>query len=75
MNMNLSPDDQEKLRQLRERRQRNNDVSWMLFDYLNHHPCMITQELMEQINGEGTLPVQMGIEIRKIRTLRSLYIQ
>ena len=53
---NLSPDDIEKVRVLTEIRQRNNDVSWMLCDYLNNNPCFITKDLMESFNSGGVLP-------------------
>jgi len=50
MYQNLSPEDIEKVRELSEIRQRNNDFSWMLCDYLNRNPCLITKELMESVN-------------------------
>lgn len=53
---NLSLEDIEKVRKLTEIRQRNNEISWMLCDYLNNNPCLITKELMESINSSGTLP-------------------
>lgn len=52
---NLSPVDIEKVMELSEIRQRNNDISWMLCDYLNNNPCIITKELMESINSDSTL--------------------
>jgi hypothetical protein len=54
MCLNLCPDDIEKVRNLTEIRQRNNDISWMLCDYLNNNPCFITKELMESINSGGS---------------------
>lgn len=55
MCLNLCPNDVEKVRVLKKIRQRNNDVSWMLCDYLNDNPCIITKELMECINSCGAL--------------------
>jgi len=55
MNRNLNPDDIEKVRELREKIQRNNDVSWMLCDYLNDNSCFITKELMDSVNLGGEL--------------------
>jgi hypothetical protein len=51
----LCPDDKEKVRILTEIRQRNNDFSWMICDYLNNNPCLITKELMESINSDSNL--------------------
>jgi len=51
MYQNLRPDDVEKVRKLTETRQRNNDISWMLCDYLNNNPCFITKELMQRISN------------------------
>lgn len=56
MNENLSPKDIEKVKKLTEIRQRNNDFSWMVCDYLNNHPCSITKDLMQSINSDGMLP-------------------
>lgn len=53
---NLCPADIEKVRELTEIRQRNNDISWLLCDYLNNNPCFITKELMESINSGCVLP-------------------
>ena len=56
MCQNLSPDDIGKVKELTAIRQRNNDVSWMLCDYLKNNPCLITKELMGHINRDGALP-------------------
>lgn len=53
---NLCPADIEKVRELTEIRHRNNDISWLLCDYLNNNPCFITKELMESINSGCVLP-------------------
>jgi len=53
---NLSSSDAERLRILTEIRQRNNDVAWMLCDYLNNNPRMITKELMAMANSGASLP-------------------
>jgi hypothetical protein len=55
MNQNLSPDDREKVRELKAIRQKNNEIGWMLCHYLNNNPCFITKELMESVNSHGTL--------------------
>lgn len=60
MCLNLCPNDVEKVRILTEIRQRNNDVSWMLCDYLNNNPCFITKELMECINSGGVSSEETG---------------
>lgn len=52
----LSPYEQEKVRELKEIRQMNNDFAWMLCDYLNNSPCLITKELMANVNPEHMLP-------------------
>jgi len=44
------------VRELTEIRQKNNDISWLLCDYLNNNPCFITKELMESINSGCVLP-------------------
>jgi hypothetical protein len=53
--MNLCPNDLKKVRILKEVRQRNNDFSWMLCDYLNNNPCVITKELIDSVNSYGVL--------------------
>jgi len=60
MYQNLRPDDVEKVRKLTEIIQRNNDISWMLCDYLNNNPCLITKELMESVNSGGVLSEEMA---------------
>ncbi|MGE0078119.1 MAG: hypothetical protein AB7S48_09685 [Bacteroidales bacterium] len=52
----LSPYEQEKVRELKEIRQKNNDFAWMLCDYLNNTPRLITKELMESVNPDNILP-------------------
>jgi len=56
MIQNLSPVDIEKLREIREIRKQNNDVGWMLCDYLNNAPCFVTKELIEHVNVDWILP-------------------
>jgi hypothetical protein len=51
----LNPDYAEKVRKLSEIRQRNNEVGWMLCDYLNNNPCFITKELMDSAGNGGAL--------------------
>lgn len=36
-------------------RQRNNEIRWLLSDYLHRTPCFITKELMHEINADGLL--------------------
>jgi len=55
MYLNLSPADAEKVKGLLEIRQQNNDICWMLCDYLNNHPRFITKDLMTQVNRDFTL--------------------
>lgn len=55
MYQNSISDKSEKVKKLREIRQRNNEISWMFCDYLNNNPCLITKELMESINAGNTL--------------------
>lgn len=55
----INVEDLEKIKKLFETRQRNNDVSWMLCDYLNENPCMINKELMDSLNPDGTLPEEV----------------
>lgn len=56
MYQNLSPDDAAKVQDLIKIKQQNNDFCWMLCDYLNNNPCLITKELMDSINCDNTLP-------------------
>jgi len=56
MNQKLPSGDIEKIRHLEKIRERNNKFSWLLFDYLNDTPCLITKELMESVSGGGLLP-------------------
>ncbi|MHB9055648.1 MAG: hypothetical protein ACYC2P_05775 [Paludibacteraceae bacterium] len=51
----LSAEDAEKLKALTAVRERNNEFSWMLSDYLNNNPNAITRELMESVNPNGAL--------------------
>lgn len=53
---NLNPEDIEKVKELAETMQRNNDVAWAVSDYLNKNPRLITKERMEDVDPEGTLP-------------------
>ncbi|HNW57864.1 MAG TPA: hypothetical protein PLR88_09995 [Bacteroidales bacterium] len=55
MNQKLSPEDIEKVNSLTRIREWNNRFSWLLFDYLNDNPCMITRELVESVSGDGLL--------------------
>ncbi len=49
MYQNLRPDDVEKVRKLTETIQRNNDICWILCDYLNNNPCLITKEFLTNV--------------------------
>jgi hypothetical protein len=55
MNQNLSSGDIEKVRHLTEVRENNNEFSWLLCDYINNNPRIITKELIESINDYGSL--------------------
>ncbi len=56
MNQILCPGDIEKLREIIKIKQQNNDVSWMLCDYLNNDPCFVAKELIDSVNVDGILP-------------------
>ncbi|MFA6702880.1 MAG: hypothetical protein WCR12_08780 [Dysgonamonadaceae bacterium] len=55
MNKEHSEVDRQKLQELIKIRKRNNDFSWLIVDYLNNTPRLITKELMEQVDEEGIL--------------------
>lgn len=44
------------IEELKAIRQMNNEVSWMICDYLNDNPRFITPELMKEVNPDGVLP-------------------
>ncbi len=56
MNKLLSDTDKSKIEKLIRTRQLNNDYAWMLCDYIDKTPCLITKELMEASNPDGLLP-------------------
>ena len=56
MNSKMSAADRAKVEELIRIRQRNNDYAWMLCDYLDQNPRLITKELMEESNLDGLLP-------------------
>jgi len=56
MNKKLLSGDIEKIKHLTGIRERNNEFSWLLFDYLNDNPRMITKELMDSVSDGGILP-------------------
>ena len=56
MNSKMSAADRAKVEGLIRIRQRNNDYAWMLCDYLDQNPRLITKELMEESNPGGLLP-------------------
>ena len=56
MNSKMSAADRAKVEELIRIRQRNNDYAWMLCDYLDQNPRLITKELMEESNPDGLLP-------------------
>ena len=56
MNNKMSAADRAKVEELIRIRQRNNDYAWMLCDYLDQNPRLITKELMEESNPGGLLP-------------------
>ena len=56
MNSKMSAADRAKVEELIRIRQRNNDYAWMLCDYLDQNPSLITKELMEESNPGGLLP-------------------
>jgi hypothetical protein len=55
MLQHLSPDEKERIEKLTETRQQNNEISWLLCDFLNSTPCIITKELMESFDCKGAL--------------------
>ena len=55
MNSKMSAADRAKVEELIRIRQRNNDYAWMLCDYLDQNPRLITKELMEESNPGGLL--------------------
>lgn len=57
--MKLCHEDIKKVNQLKLIRQQNNHVGWMLSDYLNNTPCLITEELMMQADCNGFLSQEM----------------
>lgn len=48
--------DKSKIEELKQIRQRNNDFAWMLCDYLDQNPRLITKELMAESNPTELLP-------------------
>ncbi|HNX96542.1 MAG TPA: hypothetical protein PKK12_02585 [Candidatus Aminicenantes bacterium] len=60
MNRYLRPDERERVRQLADLRQRNNEIRWRLGDYLNDRPRSITAELLAEIDRDGALPEEMA---------------
>ena len=58
MNSKLSAADRAKVEELIKIRERNNNYAWMLCDYLDQNPCLITKELMEESNPGGILPAE-----------------
>ncbi|MBO7494990.1 MAG: hypothetical protein J6T98_00435 [Salinivirgaceae bacterium] len=56
MNNKLSATDRAKVEELIKIRERNNNYAWMLCDYLDQNPCLITKELMAESNPGGILP-------------------
>ena len=56
MNSKMSAADRAKVEELIRIRQRNNDYAWMLCDYLDQNPRLITRELLEKSNPGGLLP-------------------
>jgi len=56
----MSPGDTERMNDLVETRQRNNDAAWMICDYLNDHPRAITKALMEDVGHGGALPEEIA---------------
>ena len=56
MNSKMSAADRAKVEELIRIHQRNNDYAWMLCDYLDQNPRLITKELMEESNPGGLLP-------------------
>jgi len=62
MYLKLSPDDQVKVSELAKMRQRNNGFCWMLCDYLNNNPSLITKEMIEKVVGDTALPEEIAYE-------------
>ena len=58
MNSKLSAADRAKVEDLIKIRESNNNYAWMLCDYLDQNPCLITKELMEESNPGGILPAE-----------------
>jgi hypothetical protein len=58
MNQFLSSNEVAKIKELTQIRQKNNDVSWLICDYLNDNACAITKEMMEEVNPNKEIPEQ-----------------
>ncbi|HNW76149.1 MAG TPA: hypothetical protein PKJ28_04615 [Bacteroidales bacterium] len=52
-------EDIEKKNRIAITRQRNNNFSWLIADYLTQHPCLITPELMESVNPGKAMPEEV----------------
>ena len=39
-------------------KEQNNEIAWMVCDYLNDRPCAITKELMCQVDPDENVPVE-----------------
>ena len=39
------------------RKERNNEIAWMVCDYLNDHPRAITKDLMRQVDPDENVPI------------------
>ncbi len=55
MNNNLSPDEQYQVQKLITTREYNNNIAWLLVDYLNQNPQLISSDLMLSIETENVL--------------------
>ncbi|MDD2243063.1 MAG: hypothetical protein PHY69_04095 [Dysgonamonadaceae bacterium] len=55
MHKDFSEIDNQKLQELIKIRNRNNDYSWLVVDYLNNTPRLITKELMQRVDEDGIL--------------------
>lgn len=57
--MKLSQEEINKVHELRAIRKQNNDVGWMLSNFLNNTPCLITEKLMMQADRKNDFPKEM----------------
>ncbi len=59
MNPEYCLSDLDKIKRLAEIRKKNNDVAWMLCDFLNNNPGSITKDLILKANPDNSLPEEI----------------